>query len=222
MAASRPTSETEICNLALDLLSQRPITSIDTPSTPAAEVCSRWYHPVRAALLRKHPWKFASKRGILTSVSNYDIPFGYENAYALPSDFIRLLGVGDDTTGIITNDSGALLIRYIYDVLNVNKMDSLFVDMLVMSLALRISSKFRGSETRTKEIAAELKSIAPGSYSIDGQERPPTRIQRSNWISRRRMNGSRGYGSPYVTFGENYAPQVRYQLEDGYILTGLL
>lgn len=222
MAAARPSSPVDLCNLALDLLNQSPITSIDTPNNKSSEACARWYHLVRASLLRQHPWKFACKRTTLAVAADYPIPFGYDNAYKLPSDFIRLIAIGDDITGIITNDAGALCFRYVYDISNVNQMDSLFVDMFAISMALKISPKFTGSEARVRTLQEDLKRITPASFSVDGQERPPSRIRRSTWIRRRKMNGSRGYGTPFVTFDEDVASPVRYQLEDGYILTGIL
>lgn len=222
MAASRPSSDVDICNLALDLLNQSPIESIDTPNDEASEACARWYHMVRASLLRQHPWKFASIRTVLASTTDYPIPFGYDVAWKLPSDYIRLIAIGDDITGIITDSNGRLCFRYVYDLTNVSQMDSLFVDMSAITLALKISPKFSGSEARIKTLQEDLKKITPASFSVDGQERPPSRIRRSMWIRRRKMNGSRGYGTPFVTFDEDVASPVRYQVENGYILTGIL
>lgn len=222
MAATRPSADVDICNLALDLLNQEPIESIDTPSDEPSEACARWYHLVRASLLRQHPWKFACKRTTIAAAADYTIPFGYDNAYLLPSDFIRLIAIGDDITGIITTEAGALCLRYVYDITKVGQMDSLFVDMFAISLALKIGPKFTGSEARIKTLQDDLKKITPASFSVDGQERPPTRVRRSTWIRRRKMNGSRGYGTPFVTFDEDVASPVRYQLENGYILTGIL
>lgn len=222
MAAARPSSDVDICNLALDLLNQNPITSIDAPTGKAAEACARWYHLVRAALLRKHPWKFASIRTTLASTTDYDLPFGYDNAWRLPADFIRLIAIGDDITGIITDENSRLLLRYIYDIKNVNQFDSLFVDMLVIEMALKIGPKFTASEARINALKDDLKRITPASFAVDGQERPPSRVRRSTWIRRRKMNGSRGYGTPFVTFDEDVASPVRYQVENGFILTGIL
>lgn len=122
--AARPSSDVDICNLALDLLNQNPITSIEAPAgNKTAELCSRWYPMVRASLLMKHPWKFATKRTTLASTTDYALPFGYDVAWKLPDDYIRLIGIGDDITGIITDESGALCFRYVYDVTNVNQLD---------------------------------------------------------------------------------------------------
>ena len=59
-------TKTEICNLALSLVSANTATDIDTDSTPQAEAVRRWFAPARDECLASHPWNFAMKRGFLT------------------------------------------------------------------------------------------------------------------------------------------------------------
>ena len=59
-------TKTEICNLALSLLSANTATDIDTDSTPQAEAVRRWFAPARDECLASHPWNFATKRARLT------------------------------------------------------------------------------------------------------------------------------------------------------------
>ena len=221
MSASRPSSDVHICNLALDYLNQNPITSIDTPTTKAEETCARWYHTSRASTLRKHPWNFAIKRAEI-SEAVIDIPFGYSSAYALPSDFIRLLTIGDDVLGTITNEFDDLLIRYIFDITDVSKFDALFVEILALELSIKIGNKFTASEARVEELRDMLKKLAPQGYSVDGQERPPTRKQVSKWASARRNRSRSGVGSKYVTFDNGVVSPVPFQLEGGYVLISVL
>ena len=60
-----PTTDVDICNLALDLLKQNKTIVTDITTTPTTEeeiTCARWYHTTREALLRSHYWVFARKR----------------------------------------------------------------------------------------------------------------------------------------------------------------
>lgn len=59
-------TKTEICNLALSLLSANTATDIDTDTTPQAEAVRRWFAPARDECLASHPWNFAMKRARLT------------------------------------------------------------------------------------------------------------------------------------------------------------
>lgn len=209
-----PTAAVEICNLALDLLKQDAITSIDSPTGGTDVICARWYDHVRRATLRKHPWNFAGTR--TTLAANATAPaFGYTQAFDLPNDFIRLLTIGDDAINDLQGtyqledgqllynaaDGSSLKIRYVYDFTSVAQMDPLFVDVLAAELALRIAYKVTGSDEAAERITEHLKKIAPEAYAIDGQERPPTRIQRSKFLDRRRGGQSRGVAGQWTVFG---------------------
>lgn len=198
-----PTAAVDICNLALDLLRQDSITSITSPTGGADTICARWYDHTRRATLRKHPWNFATKRATLTA--NVTAPtFGYSSAFDLPVNFIRLCTIGDDYINDLqgkyqienfqllfnADASGALKIRYIYDFTNVSQMDALFIDVLAAELALRMAYKITGTDDAGDRIKEHLKLIAPEAYAIDGQERPPIRIQRSRFLDARRRGSS--------------------------------
>lgn len=197
-----PLSGVEICNLALGYLHERPITSIDTPSTQTEVICAAWYDQTRRATLRRHPWNFAIKRKSLP-VNSTAPAFGYTKAYNLPTDFIRLVTIGNiqddglelnyqlEDNKILIDDTGgssttALPIRYIYDFTNVAQMDPLFVDVCAVELALRISYPITNSNSRAQFLKAHLKDIAPEAYAIDGQERVPHKIERSKFLRARK------------------------------------
>ena len=208
---SAPVSAVHICNLALDHIKQDAISSIDPPSTKTETVCARWYDPTRRAVLRKHPWNFAIMRTTLPRNST-DPDFGYSAAYDLPNNFVRLLTIGDDSVDdnrlkyqiengqllYNSDDTTALKVRYIYDHTNVAKFDALFIDILAVELAMRMAYKFTGGENSITRLAALLKAIAPEGYAVDGQERPPQRIERSRFLQARRGNRSSSAGKNTV------------------------
>lgn len=89
-----------------------------------------------------------------------------------------------------SSSSTSLSLRYIYDFETVSKMDPLFIDVLSIELAMKISYRITGSSSNRKELGAMLKDVAPEAYSIDGMERPPTRIERSRNLRARRAIGT--------------------------------
>ena len=95
----RPIAPEDICNLSLDLLKQNPINSITTPITNSEYIMGRWYDIERQSALRAHPWKFATKRIILTPNLSTTPPFGFAYAYDLPNDYIRKVSIGNDYLG---------------------------------------------------------------------------------------------------------------------------
>lgn len=82
-------SEVDISNFALQLLGAEQISSL-TEGTVAANACNLSYDQSRKSALESHPWNFALKRVALSKLSAAPA-FGFDNAFALPSDFIRML-----------------------------------------------------------------------------------------------------------------------------------
>lgn len=215
---SAPTSAVEICNLALDQLKQEPASDISSPSTKVETICARHYDQTRREVLRKHPWNFAIKRAQLTKDATAPT-FGYAQAYNLPNDWIRLVTIGDDSVDEIRDryeiENGQILgsdldsstantinIRYIYDVTNVTEFDPLFLKVLYLQLAINMGAKFSVTAALIKEIKEELSQVAPWATAVDGQERPPKKIQKSKLLNARKGLAGRGnVASQFTVFG---------------------
>ena len=86
----------DICNLALSQLGERgEIVALDTPdgSIYAAE-CSNYYPIALRKLLEEFDWSFMQTRARLNKLASFDSElYGYKNAYALPSDCVRVVRV---------------------------------------------------------------------------------------------------------------------------------
>lgn len=204
------TSSTEVCNLALDLLSAGTVQDVDNPTTATEEQLNRWYDQSRRKLLREHPWNFATKRTILAA--DTETPsFGYASQFSLPSDFIRVLALSSNLSvdqetllpreayqvegnKILLNDyygsADAVRLIYVYDFTTVSQMDPMFINLLAHEIALSLSYKMTESSKRGEAIAILKDACARMSKSIDGQERPPTRVERSRNLTARRRSGS--------------------------------
>ena len=88
------TSEKDICNMALDYCNCRNITSMDE-ETKESKKCSAWYDNVRKALLMNMNATFSIKRATLAETTNYEKVYGYDRAFALPSDLLQVLNLGN-------------------------------------------------------------------------------------------------------------------------------
>lgn len=194
------TSKTDVCNLALDLLSAGVVRDVDNPSNPTEELISRWYEQVRRKVLREHSWNFALKRAALAA-SSTSPAFGYDSQYPLPADFLRLLYIqgenggpldynlyqlegGSILTSIGTSSSGTVNIVYVSDFQTVSRFDPLFIQLLAHELALAVSYKVTESNTNVQRIAEIRRGLAALAKAVDGQERPPIRVERSRnkWL----------------------------------------
>lgn len=212
------TSPVEICNMALNLLKAPPITSLDDPNNEVERTCVLWYNTTRKQILRQHPWNFAKARTTLSLASEAPA-FGYTDKYALPIDFLRLRFIGDELDSLqntdydleenrylLINNGGvtSLNIGYIKDVDNVSLYDPLFINCLALTLAVNMSYGVTGKSTVRTDLRNMLNEANIQARAINGQDRPPIRITRSNVIGARRQYGGSG--------GANISDPTRVQI----------
>ncbi len=164
------TSEIDICNMALDYCGVRNITSLDE-DTKESKKCRMWYDTVRKSLLLNINASFSIGRAILAEVANVKIAYGYEKAYALPTNCLRVLNLNrptDDTYYQIEGNylycddfhNSQVKIRYISDVKDVTKYDSEFCDCFALKLAEKICFPLTNDEQRENY----LKQLAQQKY----------------------------------------------------------
>lgn len=197
---SAPTSPVAICNMSLALLRQEPISNLTDPSTKQEKLCALFYEQTRQETLRKHTWNFAIKRAMIAASATVPA-FGFSTKFVLPNDYVRLVGISDDEIDypyeienhelLIDYESTALPLRYIYDHSQINRWDPLFTKCFVLELAIVMGPQATGSLTVSEKLQGMLDSVAPDAYAVDGQERPPKRIQRSRALQARRGLRSR-------------------------------
>lgn len=186
-----------ICNLALDTLKQESVANIESPVSIEESLCARWYDVTRRELLRSHPWSFARTRVVL--LRNSTAPsFEYDDSYDLPTDFLRLLYLGEDAYAgdkeytvegrqILMNNSGdSLAIVYVRDVVNVLLMDALFVDALAAELAVKLAPALLGLKPSAQSyLVSERDRLIRQVRAINGQENPVKVIHKSDLITAR-------------------------------------
>lgn len=150
-------SEVEICNRALQKLGAKRITSL-TEDSVNARSCNVAYNVVRDAELRAHPWSFAVRRAELAADVTAPL-FGKQNAFPLPSDFLRLLPPDPELNlnnidwqiegrSILTNDSAPLQIRYVAKITDPNTMDPTFREALSARLAWELCEELTQSNQK--------------------------------------------------------------------------
>lgn len=81
-------TELEVVNQALRAIGDDAVTSVTADSSKRGEVVAARWETVRNAVFRAHPWRSLSMRAELEET---DAPvWGYDNAFELPDDFLRL------------------------------------------------------------------------------------------------------------------------------------
>ena len=160
---------TEICNMALGRLGAKRINDYDDASDtkPEAIQCRLHYEQTRDALIRSHWWRFARARATL-SANATDPDFEYDYAYDLPVDFLRMkkpyeaYGVTEllytyslEGKQLLSNET-SMDIKYIKKVTDPNQFDPLFIEVLVLQLALKMVMPLTQDKVLRRELHEEL------------------------------------------------------------------
>lgn len=95
------TEKVAIANMALTMLGEAEITSLDDESA-RARIMKTHYIPARDATLEAHEWSFAIKRFIPAQTATPP-EYGPALAYSIPSDILRVIAVERNTTGYDPN-----------------------------------------------------------------------------------------------------------------------
>lgn len=173
-------SDVSICNLALQKLGAKRITSLadDSPNARSLNAC---YEAVRDYELRRHTWNFALKRVALAADATAPA-FGPAAQYTLPSDFLRLAPI-DKAFAVVTDDwiiegrkvltnfSAPLNLRYIYRVTDPNEFDAAFVMTLACSLSWHTCEEITQSNTKKADVRDEYKDVVREAKRTNAIER---------------------------------------------------
>src|SRR5271154_1672868 len=94
----------DICNLALSILGKPSIASL-TDNSNAARVLNIEYDMIRRGMLEgPGTWRFTIKRTSLPALTTAPASGPYVQQFALPSDFLRPLQIGDTYAGLDMSD----------------------------------------------------------------------------------------------------------------------
>lgn len=176
-------SETKICNATLAKIGAKRINNLDTDTSPEAIQCRTHYEMTRDALTRSHWWRFALTREKLSQDAVDPDTDEWDNQFILPTDFLRMKSIYENRFSdenyrsyalegqrLLTNES-TMEIRYIKKVTDVTEFDPLFVEVLVLQLALKLIPALAKTDTKLKEsIKDDLKFLMPSVRALDSQE----------------------------------------------------
>ena len=197
------TSAIDICQWAMVMLGTDPaeLVSIVTPTNASERVCASVYDGLRRKLLMTTTWNFATKR---TTISRDAVApaFGYDDAYNLPPDCLRIIAIGPDLVGsaqgimeytpegrqVLLNASGAesLHFKYTYDCTAVGSFDPLFTEILAHYVAISGGYALTKQKERIQQLAILLQPLIAEAKAVNGQQNPVKVVRRSRFINARR------------------------------------
>jgi hypothetical protein len=198
-------SNTEICNQSLGRIGAKRINNLETDGSPQAIQCRLHYEQTRDALIRSHYWRFASTR-VMLSQDTID-PEGdeWDNQFILPSDMMRAKSVYDgvqtrnsrfsyalEGDRLLTNE-GSIDFRYIKRITDPTKFDSLFIEVLVLTIAKKLVGPLAGANVKlSQDVKQDLVPLMKQVRANDRQETNTRgKADRHLWNDARFFTGGR-------------------------------
>jgi len=176
-------SEVTICNLALSHLGDDRINSLDD-ATRQGRACKLHYAIARDAVLREHPWNFATSREYLALLSGVN-PAGWSYAYAYPSECIFAREIWQEVEQlaptpfevirvsgqrrIVTDEVDAVL-EYTAQIADPTQFDPLFIDALSYKLAAELAMPLTRSVPITQAMLTLYANRMAQATTIDSRE----------------------------------------------------
>lgn len=173
-------TDVSICSNALLMLGAKSINSLVESSDGNADrvrLAANLWPAVRDQLLRDHPWNCAIKRDVLAPDGTAPA-FDWSARFRLPSDFLRLLSVGEDgaeepyklDAGFILADTDALAIRYVFRNDDVGSWDAGMVQVATLRMAAAMAYAVTQSASLADAMEQKAERAFKRAKSVDGQE----------------------------------------------------
>ena len=184
MATVTVTTETQVANMALQRIGEKPITDIDSPGTDeAALAVDLIFADTRDEVCRSFPWTSISARTALSTSTATASPYSYKHTLTTPMLYVfEVIDPTDDSksnikyqiegTTLYTNESTGQ-IRYIAQTATVATWDPLLLEAIVTrlasKLAIRLSGDLQLAVLMQREYMAII-GIAMATKAIEGRQ----------------------------------------------------
>jgi|TARA_R110000744_G_scaffold29151_3_gene69824 hypothetical protein len=194
-------SKVQIAKMALQHVGDRYDISDITEATPEAEQVNLLYDDTRDALLRQHPWVFATKYTSPAALSG-TAPGNWSYMYTYPTDCIKMLGIvnslGDDqpkirfevarnasSTRVILTDEEQPQIFYTFLAEDTADYDPEFVMAFSYVLGARMAVPLTGDPDLANSLFQQARSVLNSAWASDSNEGIEPSIPDADWIRAR-------------------------------------
>ncbi|NBN64129.1 hypothetical protein [Pannonibacter tanglangensis] len=183
------TSKTAIANLALLLLEDDEIVSIDD-DTPSARTIRRSYDEILKGEIRRHNWNFARHRAVLSPSATPPV-FGRRYAFPIPDGCLRVWPGPDDQdwlieAGHILTDYGPTLQLIYSRLVPETQFDPLFVEVFAAKLAHMCCGRITGSLSKVDRAVEAYRAALLDAKRANAFERNSEDLPEDSWLQARR------------------------------------
>lgn len=191
-------AETDIINRALRLLKAGRISN-RTDGSKNGNVANDVFNEVRDELLRGHTWHFGRKLAQLAKLATAP-SFEFDDAYALPDDWMRTVSVHDNDAGAgnlnfreaeiagvgaLMVSADAVFLEYVYAVTDINRMAPDFRTALSFALAVNMPGISNLSAKGWDVLETMATRRLSKAKSADSLGSPPPKRPAGSWATSR-------------------------------------
>jgi len=200
-------ADTAIANIALTKLGAARLLDI-TDDVKAARAVRALWDITRDSELRSHNWRFSIKRALLPALASPP-PWGFDYAYQLPNESLRVIQVDEFTPGadlsdyresltapyqleadpnqvgtniIVTDIGPPLKVRYVARIEPPGYWDGSFKSVFVCRLAMDLCEELTQSNTKRQLAQTEYMAAIREAVRTNAIERPNEPLQDDTWI----------------------------------------
>ena len=189
-------SNVDIVNNALSILGASTISSL-TEDTKNARISNQRFENVRNRVFRAHPWNCLIKRVQLAENSTAPV-VEFANAFALPSDFLRVLKIHNGTTdsvasdmpykieqkNIITDESTVYLV-YVAKDTDPTNYDTYLYEVLAYQLAADMCYSITNNATLAKNLLVDADEKLREARFVDSVENSTDTVEANEFTDAR-------------------------------------
>lgn len=187
-----PITQEDIANMALAVLDEAPIASLEDDSK-AARLASLHFELTREAELSKHDWHFAIVTAELAGTDTGSGEGTLNWSYPLPADCLRLLPLTHDgeLSGIplsweqkngrlYTDQPSPRKVRYVANMTEPNDWDALFTEVLAAALAVKLAHALTHKSGMIQVAQIAYERALEAALAADAIQRSGT-LHRQSW-----------------------------------------
>ncbi len=179
-------STTDIANAALGLVGAEKILNLVTDTSHPAKTCRFYWPIILQAVLESHPWKCVAQPAVLTTTTTAP-PFGFDYAYPLPADFVRMVGLEEPDAQyrvyggkVLHTDESPACINYVPLETDCTRYSAGLVRVLYLNLGYELALALRQDAGLAQQIRGDLeKFFLPIARMVDSVEQGEVTIQSS-------------------------------------------
>lgn len=167
-----------LCSAALELLGHEPFTSWASTDDKHAKTAERLWPSVRDKVLAQAAFNSCIKRAELETPSGTAPLFDWTHRFALPTDWLRTLKVGNRHSsppyrieaGHILINAEAVSLRYVARITDSTQYEPALTELLVQAMVARMALPVTQSGSRREDEEAILRTMLREAIAINGGE----------------------------------------------------